>query len=88
MEDGKKPNGCIPKIPQRDITLNDVDWMIGLHDSEMMKLANTILAKEISIKSNKLSDRLEKGRNLTPGLVLNPQAYKNHNERAHGRVLE
>ena len=28
---------------------------MGLHDSEMMKLADAILAKEVSIKSNKLS---------------------------------
>ena len=54
MEDGKKPNKCIPKIPQRDITLNDMDRMIGLCDSNMMKLIDTILAKEVSIKSNKL----------------------------------
>ena len=25
MEDGKKPDECIPKIPNRDITMNDVD---------------------------------------------------------------
>ena len=54
MEDGKKPNGVIPKIPQRDITQNDVDRTIGLRDSEMMKLADAILAKEVSIKGNKL----------------------------------
>ena len=54
MEDGKKPDGVIPKIPQRDITQNDVDRTIGLRDSEMMKLADAILAKEVSIKSNKL----------------------------------
>ena len=54
MEDGKKPDGVISKIPQRDITLNDVDRTIGLRDSEMMKLADAILAKEVSIKSNKL----------------------------------
>ena len=55
MEDGKKPDGCIPKIPTKDITMKDVDRTIGLHDSEMMKLANVILAKEVSIKSNKIS---------------------------------
>ena len=54
MEDGKKPDGVIPKVPQRDITQNDVDWTIGLRDSEMMKLADAILAKEMSIKGNKL----------------------------------
>ena len=54
MEDGKKPDGCIPKIPNRDITLNDVDQMVGLCDSEMMMLANAILVKEVSVKSNKL----------------------------------
>ena len=54
MEDGKKPNGVIPKIPQRDITQNDVDRTIGLRDSKMMKLADAILAKEVSIKGNKL----------------------------------
>ena len=55
MEDGKKPDGIIPKIPQRDITQNDVDRTIGLRDSKMMKLADAILAKEVSIKGNKLS---------------------------------
>ena len=54
MEDSKKPDGVIPKIPQRDIKQNNVDRTIGLRDSEMMKLADAILAKEVSIKSNKL----------------------------------
>ena len=54
MEDGKKPNRVIPKISQRDITQNDIDRTIGLRDSEMMKLADAILAKEVSIKGNKL----------------------------------
>ena len=43
-----------PKIPQHDITQNDVDWTIDLRDCEMMKLADAILAKEESIKCNKL----------------------------------
>ena len=55
MEDGKKPDGVMPKIPQRDIMQNDVDQTIGLRDSEMMKLADAILSKEVSIKDNKLS---------------------------------
>ena len=55
MEDGKKPDGCIPKIPNREIIANDVDRTVGLRDSEMMMLADAILAKEINIKSNKLS---------------------------------
>ena len=55
MEDGKKPDGCIPKIPNRDITANDVDRTVGLRDSEMLMLANAILAKEVNIKSNKIS---------------------------------
>ena len=54
MEDGKKPDGVIPKIPQCNITQNDVDRTIGLRDSEMMKLADAIFAKEVSIKGNKL----------------------------------
>ena len=54
MEDGKKPNGVIPKIPQRDIMQNDVDRTIGLRDFKMMKLADAILAKEVRIKGNKL----------------------------------
>ena len=54
MEDGKKPDGVIPKIPQRDITQNNVDRTIGLRDSEMLKLVDAILAKEVSIKGNKL----------------------------------
>ena len=55
MEDSKKPDGVIPKITQRDIAQNNVDRTIGLRDSEMMKLADAILAKEVSIKGNKLS---------------------------------
>ena len=43
-----------PKNPQRDITQNDVDRTIGLRDSEMLKLADAILTKEVSIKGNKL----------------------------------
>ena len=53
-EDGRKPDGNIPKIPQRDITQHDVDCTIGLRDCDMMKLADAILANEVSIKSNKL----------------------------------
>ena len=53
-EDGRKPDGNIPKIPQRDITGHDVDRTIGLRDCDMMKLANAILANEVSMKSNKL----------------------------------
>ena len=45
MEDGKKPDGCIPKIPTRNITMNDVDRTVSLRDSEMMKLADAILEK-------------------------------------------
>ena len=55
MEDGKKPDGCNLKIPQWNIILNDLDRTIGLCDSNMMKLADAILAKEVSIKSNKLT---------------------------------
>ena len=54
MEDGRKPDGVIPTIPQRDITRHDVDRIIGLRDCDMMKLADAILTKEVSIKSNKL----------------------------------
>ena len=54
MEDGKKRDGCIPKIPQWDITLNDVDQTIRLRNCNMMKLADAILTKVVSIKSNKL----------------------------------
>ena len=53
-EDGKKPDRNIPKIPQRDIMLHDVDRTIGLRDCDMMKLVDAILANEVSIKSNKL----------------------------------
>ena len=60
MEDGKKPDMYIPKIPMRDITMNDMDRTVGLHDSNMMKLADAILAKEVSIKSNKLSDEQQR----------------------------
>ena len=60
MEDGKKPNGCIPKIPTRAITINDVDQTISLHDLEMIKLADAILAKDVSIKSNKISGGQQK----------------------------
>ena len=54
-EDGKKPDGCIFKIPNREITANDMDQTVGLRDSEMLMLADAILAKEVSIKSNKIS---------------------------------
>ena len=54
MEDGRKPDGVIPKIPQQDITRHDVDRTNGLRDCDTMKLADAILAKEVSIKSNKL----------------------------------
>ena len=60
MEDGKKLDGCIPKIPNRDITANDVDRTVGLRDSEMMMLVDAILAKEVSIKSNKISGRQQR----------------------------
>ena len=53
-EDGRKPDGNIPKIPQRDITQHDVDRTIGLRNCDMMKLADAILANEVSMKSNKL----------------------------------
>ena len=32
MEDGKKSDGCIAKVLHQDITLNNVDRTIGLHD--------------------------------------------------------
>ena len=54
MEDNKKLDGVIPKILQWDITRNDIDWTINLCNCDMMKLADAILAKEVSIKSNKL----------------------------------
>ena len=54
MEDEKKPDGVIPKIPQRDITRHGVDQTIGLRNCNMMKLADAIFTKEVSIKSNKL----------------------------------
>ena len=79
MEDGKKPDRVIPKIPQRDIMQNDVDRTIGLRDSEMMKLAATILAKEVSIKGNKLPGAQQRE-------VPNPKADEDRSERAHGRV--
>ena len=53
-EDGSKPDGNISKIPQRDITRHDIDRTIGLCDCDMMKLADAILANEVSMKSNKL----------------------------------
>ena len=54
MEDGKKLDGVIPKILQQHIMWQDVDRTIGLYDCDMMKLADAILTKEVSIKSNKL----------------------------------
>ena len=54
MEDGRKLDENIPKIPQQDIMRHDVDRTIGLRDYDMMKLADAILAKGVSIKSNKL----------------------------------
>ena len=55
VEDGRKPDENSPKIPQQDITRHDVDRTIDLRDCNMMKLADAILANEVSIKSNKLS---------------------------------
>ena len=55
MEDGKKLDGVIPKIPQRDITWHNIDRTISLRDCDMMKLVDAILASlEVRIKSNKL----------------------------------
>ena len=59
-EDGRKPDGNIPKILQRDITRHDVDRIISLRDYDMMKLADAILANEVSIKSNKLLDEQQR----------------------------
>ena len=53
-KDGRKLDGNIPKIPQRDITRHDVDRIIGLRNCDMMKLADAILANEVSVKSNKI----------------------------------
>ena len=61
-EDGRKPDGNIPKIPEWDITRHDVDRTISLRNCDMMKLADAILANEVSIKSNKLpSDQQREG---------------------------
>ena len=60
MEDRKKLDKCIPKIPQRDITINNMDQTINLLDSDMMKLAEAIVAKEISIKSSKVGAEQER----------------------------
>ena len=54
-EDGRKPDGNIPKIPQQDITRHEVDRTIDLRDCDMMKLVDAILANEVSVKSNKLT---------------------------------
>ena len=62
MEDGKKLDRCIPKFLMRDITMNDMNRTVGLCDSDMMKLADAILAKEVSIKNNKLSGRQQRER--------------------------
>ena len=59
-EDGRKLDENIPKIPQRDITWHDVDHTIGLRDCNMMKLADAILANEVSVKSNKLPDEQQR----------------------------
>ena len=53
-EDGRKLDENSPKIPQRDIMCHDVDRTIGLHDCDMMKLADAILANEVRVKSNKI----------------------------------
>ena len=45
-----------PKNSACDITQNDVDRTIALRGCEMMKLADAILTKEVSIKGNKLPD--------------------------------
>ena len=53
-EDGKRPAN-IPKPPHLDITMNDVDWTIGLWDSELLLLEEAILKNEVSVKSNKIA---------------------------------
>ena len=60
MKDRRKPDGVIPKIPQRDIMWHDIDRTIGLHNCNMMKLADAILTKEVSIKSNKLPNEQQR----------------------------
>jgi hypothetical protein len=57
-EDGKKPVN-IPKPPRLEITMNDVDRMIGLRDSELLLLAEAILKNEVSVKSNKITGQRE-----------------------------
>jgi hypothetical protein len=57
-EDGKRPAN-IPKPPRLDITMNDVDRMIGLRDSELLILAEAILKNEVSVKNNKIAGQRE-----------------------------
>jgi hypothetical protein len=57
-EDGKRPAN-IPKPPCLDITMNDVNQMIGLRDSELLFLAEAILKNEVSVKNNKIPGQRE-----------------------------
>ena len=57
-EDGKRPAN-IPKPPYLDITMNNVDWTIGLWDSELLLLEEAILKNEVSVKSNKIASQRE-----------------------------
>ena len=72
MEDGKKLDGVIPKIPQCDITQNDVDRIIGLRDFEMMKLADG--RKRGEHQGQQTARCPAKRGSDTPGMVPNPKA--------------
>lgn len=55
-QEGNRP-GPIPKPPQTDITKADLERTIGLRNSEMMMLADEVLANRVKIKhSAKLTD--------------------------------
>jgi hypothetical protein len=56
-EDGKKLEN-IPKVTLisfcLDITINDVNWTIGLRDLELFLLVEVIWENEVTINSNKI----------------------------------
>lgn len=56
MEDGRKYDGVISKILLRDITMNNMDRMIELHDNDLREFTKAILSNEVSIKSSKVAN--------------------------------
>jgi hypothetical protein len=57
-EDGKKLEN-IPKVLNLDITMNNVDWTIGLQESKLFMLVDTIIKNDALVKSKKILGQRE-----------------------------